>query len=126
MLDAARGWGVAAASGAIFEIAIAEVLVNAVRHGGVGAPGAIQCELELTDDALWIRVFDSGAGFDPAGVASPAIDPSSPERLAETGYGLAIVHAVFSRVAALRRDGLFGVELTLRLDARPASGPSVS
>jgi anti-sigma regulatory factor (Ser/Thr protein kinase) len=117
LLDTARVQHVTAASDALFEVALGEVLTNAVKHGGCPLGGTILCEVEVTDRAFVVRVFDCGSGFDMSAVALPAPDRDAPELLAESGYGLAIVRAVFSSVQSLWRNGRFGVELSLPLAA---------
>lgn len=120
LLATAKTWGVGAASGGLFEVAVAEVMINAVKHGSREG-GEFRCELELSNGSFLVRVFDSGLGFDPADPDLPSPRRDRPEHLAETGYGLAIVYAVFTDVRPVWRDGLFGVELTLALDAPLAS-----
>jgi anti-sigma regulatory factor (Ser/Thr protein kinase) len=117
LIQTVQKWGVPGASACLFEVAIEEVIVNAVKHGGERADGEIRCELELGTDALRVRVFDVGSGFDPAKVPPPSPDRTRPDRLAETGYGLAIVQSVFTRVRPIWRDSVFGVELILDLQA---------
>jgi anti-sigma regulatory factor (Ser/Thr protein kinase) len=115
LIETVQSWGVPAASAGMFEVAIGEVMVNAIKHGGERPDAEIRCELELAADALRVRVFDIGAGFDPAKVPAPSPDRTHPDRMAESGYGLAIVQAVFTSITPIWRGPVFGVELTLDL-----------
>ena len=118
LLETARGWGVGPAFGGLFEIALAEVIVNAVKHGGQRPDGEIRCEIELAAGALVVRVFDAGAGFDPAAVLAPSPAREEPASLAESGYGLAIVRSQFTRVEPVWRGTVFGLELARDLDSQ--------
>jgi len=114
LIDAARQLGVPAADEPLFEVALVELLTNAVEHGAPGAPpaGEILGEVEVHDGVFTVRVFDTGTGFDLSNVerAQPNRDTGN---LPEGGYGLTIVHAVFSKVQPIKRDGLFGIECSL-------------
>jgi anti-sigma regulatory factor (Ser/Thr protein kinase) len=96
---------------ALFPVAVAEVVGNAVRHGAA-ADDLIVCELEMSPAGGAVRVFDRGPGFAPDAVAPPAVDVPV-AHLPESGFGLAIVGAVFPHVRAVRRGERFGVELPL-------------
>lgn len=70
----------------LLELAVGEILVNAIRHGG-----AQRIRLCVTNqaDAYDISILDNGIAFNPL-LASRA----SMGELREGGYGLPIIHSV--------------------------------
>jgi serine/threonine-protein kinase RsbW len=115
-VETAKGLNVAAASTPAFEVAIAEALTNAVKHGGAATTGAvIVCEIEHTARQLVVRVIDTGPGFAVVPAPLPQIKPEEVESLPESGYGLPIIHQVFPSVRGIRKDGRFALELSLPL-----------
>ena len=70
------------------QLALSEVVSNAVRHGGAEGPDSIQVVIHCSDDTLSVTVIQPGpVGDRPSIVAMP--DPWS-----TSGYGLVIVDAV--------------------------------
>ncbi|MEU6543199.1 ATP-binding protein [Streptomyces sp. NPDC046859] len=75
------------------ELAVSELVTNAVRH----APGPCGMTLELSGDELTITVWDSST-------EKPAVKKADPRRIG--GHGLHLVHTVSDRVVvALRETG---------------------
>lgn len=114
IIDAARRMEVPAASESLFEVAIAEALNNAVRHGNAAqCPDAeILCTLRRVGRRLTVSICDQGPGFDLPGTTldwSPADVASLPEG----GFGLPIIQQVFPVVRTIRRPGEFGLEMAL-------------
>lgn len=115
VLQTARHLEASATANPLFEIAVAEALANAVKHGARDRPDArLTCEIEGGDGGtLTIRILDDGEGFAPD--AEPAaVDEPSPDdvaSLSESGYGLPIIRNVFSRIDTGRRNGRFCLEL---------------
>ena len=113
VLQTARHLGASAASNPLFEVAVAEALTNAVKHGSRGRENAsVTCEVEGTGGAVNIRILDEGEGFTPqprAELPDPAaVDIGS---VPESGYGVPIIQAVFPRIATCRQQGRFCLEL---------------
>lgn len=116
VVQTARHLGVPAAAAPLFEVAVVEALANAVKHGSRGSDDAVvTCEVERTGASLTIRIFDEGEGFSPAARAAPPVDPATADitEVAESGYGVPIMHSVFQQVDGRRVDGRFCLELTL-------------
>lgn len=116
VVQTARHFGVAAAAGPLFEVAVGEALANAVKHGSRGKTGAmISCEIERTEAGLTIRIYDEGEGFVPAARPVPALDLSGVDVTAvpESGYGVPIMQTVFQDIQTCRKDGRFCLELKL-------------
>jgi serine/threonine-protein kinase RsbW len=90
-------------------LAAREAAVNAVMHGNHQQPGKrVEVSLEITEDALIIRVADQGAGFDPGSLP----DPSAPENiLRQCGRGIFLIRAFVDELNFRRLDS--GTELTL-------------
>lgn len=65
------------------ELALTELVVNAVRHGGAGDFGLM---VHPSGDDLLVTLIDDGAAFDPTTQAL-----QSPGELREHGYGLLII-----------------------------------
>jgi len=90
--DAGAGWHLAAAS-AVLELAVSELVTNAVVHG----QGSIRLKLIRRPREVIVEVYDGGA-------AEPTIQPSSATRFG--GRGLRIVESVAEKWGVERsRDG---------------------
>lgn len=81
---------------ALTELAVTEVVVNAVKHGG-----ATWCRVEVSKaaDSLTVLVGDDGKPFD---VTSAAASP--PGELRESGYGVGIIQRA-AQLSYAYRDG---------------------
>jgi anti-sigma regulatory factor (Ser/Thr protein kinase) len=115
VLQAARHLGAPVAANPMFEVAIAEAVTNAVKHGSRGRENAsVTCEVDGKGGALRIRILDEGDGFTPDPHAAP-VDPSALDivDIPESGYGLPIIRTVFKGVHTCRNEGRFCLELTL-------------
>jgi anti-sigma regulatory factor (Ser/Thr protein kinase) len=113
LVQAVKSLEVPVASDTLFEVAIVEVLNNALRHGNKGQEDAsIVCEIEVAERRLTVRIFDAGSGFTlPAPVALPELDLDQVDLLPEAGFGMQVIHSVFPAVKTVHRGGRFGVEL---------------
>ncbi len=115
IVAAAQRMDVPAASESLFEVAIAEALNNAVRHGNASRmPDAeILCTLRRVGRQLTLSICDQGPGFelpDPA----PEWSPENVSSIPEGGFGLPIIQQVFPVVRTIkRRPGEFGLEMAL-------------
>jgi anti-sigma regulatory factor (Ser/Thr protein kinase) len=68
---------------------VSELVTNSVQHAKVGPDDSIALHLTIDDEAVRVRISDSGPGFDP-----PA-DPADVER--DRGWGLFFVSQLASR-----------------------------
>jgi serine/threonine-protein kinase RsbW len=77
------------------ELALAELLNNAVEHGVALDPAAVELEVALTVTPGWaeLEVLDA---FDP--YLPGEADPTLPDGLAEGGYGRFLVHELMDEV----------------------------
>lgn len=115
LVQAAKDMQVPLASNSVFELAIVEALNNAVKHGNSGRHAAvIVCELECTAHRLTVRILDEGPGFDLQ-LPSPRSEPTELMSVPASGYGLSIIHRVFSTTRTILRDGQFGLEMSVTL-----------
>jgi len=98
------------------QVALQEACTNAIRHAHKSLPHLrFKVELCRMDDALVVRVRDSGEPFDlDAKVAPP------PEALQEGGYGIRIMKSWMDEVSVVREDG--GNVLRLLRRYRRAAG----
>jgi serine/threonine-protein kinase RsbW len=80
------------------ELALAELLNNAVEHGVARDPAAVELEVALTVTPGWaeLEVLDA---FDPY---LPDDGPTLPDGLAEGGYGRFLVHELMDEVRYAR------------------------
>lgn len=115
LVQAARNMHIPPAGDALFEVAIAEALNNAVEHGAANgdADPLIVCELELVEHRLTVRILDQGQGFVLARAPRPDWDPDDLSTVPEGGFGIPIIHTVFPTVRTLERPGEFGLEMAL-------------
>ncbi len=90
-------------------LAAREAAVNAVMHGNrQNAAKKVDLSLELTDQALTIRVADQGEGFDPDSLP----DPLAPENiLSGSGRGIFLIRTFMDELKFRRLES--GTELTL-------------
>ncbi|MDQ3070125.1 MAG: ATP-binding protein, partial [Acidobacteriota bacterium] len=66
IVQTARHLGTPAVSSPLFEVAIAEALANAVKHGSRGRTGSmVTCQIERKPSGVSIRIYDDGEGFTP-------------------------------------------------------------
>ena len=114
IIDTARRMEVPVASESLFEVAIAEALNNAVRHGNTShSPDAeISCTLRRVGRQLTVSIRDQGPGFD---LPDATLDwsPADIASIPEGGFGLPIIQQVFPVVRTIRRPGEFGLEMAL-------------
>lgn len=114
IIETARRMEVPAASESLFEVAIAEALNNAVRHGNStqSADTEILCTLRRVGRQLIVSICDQGPGFDLA-EATPDWSPADLVNIPEGGFGLPIIQQVFPVVRTIKRPGEFGLEMAL-------------
>jgi serine/threonine-protein kinase RsbW len=90
-------------------LAAREAAVNAVMHGNrQDAAKKVDLSLELSDQALTIRVADQGEGFDPDSLP----DPLAPENILRgSGRGIFLIRTFMDELKFRRLES--GTELTL-------------
>ena len=90
-------------AGARTELALREVLANAIQHGnGLNSPEAILVELEVRKEDLEIRVSDRGRGFDHKVVPDPSLQENI---LRSHGRGIFSMRECMDSVAFSPRVG---------------------
>ncbi len=130
VVQTARALNIARAADPLFEVAVAEALTNAVKHGhspaslgevrdrAVSAPplsDVIDCELELDARRFVLRVIDNGPGFVIPHPWEHAAAPAEVYEIPESGHGLHIIQSVFQGVRGVQLNGRFRLELSLPL-----------
>jgi anti-sigma regulatory factor (Ser/Thr protein kinase) len=85
---------------------LAELVTNAVLHGGVRPDEEVRVDVEIADHTVTFSVFDHGPGFEP-----PAPDAPGPS----TGFGLIIVDRLAQRWGVVRDPAGVRVWFTLPL-----------
>lgn len=84
-----------------FELAVVEVVANAVRHTVPGSAAVeLEFEIEVRPDLLVARLYEIGAepfDFPEDGSGMPALDE-------ETGRGLALARLLLSTISCERRN----------------------
>ena len=118
-----EGAGLALGDPVLFEVALANVLENAIRYSPDG--GAISLSSELADGQVVVKVADDGPGA-PAAELPRLFDKfyrgAATRRTPGTGLGLSIVRGVMQGMgghadAAIRADAPNGMVLSLTLPA---------
>ena len=107
--------GAPASGAARLELAVHELLVNAVEHGNAGDP-ALPVDIEVAGSApepVRIRVGDAGCG----GVWSPPAPGELPPVTQGHGRGLTLVRRAVEALAV--RCGPQGTEVTITVRTRP-------
>jgi serine/threonine-protein kinase RsbW len=100
------------------ELAVAEAVANAIRHGNRGlASLRVEVRFESVADGLRVQVRDEGPGFDPTTLP----DPRLPERrLVPSGRGVLLMRALMDEVeVVLQPQGGCVVHLSKRRHAVP-------
>lgn len=79
-------------------LALTEALANAIVHANAGDPEKkVRVIIEISDQALRIKVFDQGQGFD-----INAVPPPDPQQLQDSGRGIFVIKALMDSVAYTR------------------------
>jgi anti-sigma regulatory factor (Ser/Thr protein kinase) len=73
------------------QLALSEVVTNAVRHGGMGGSGPIRLLIDRTEDLVSVTVIQPG----PAPERPSIVDV--PDPWSTSGYGLGIIDAIADR-----------------------------
>ena len=113
LVSAAKALDVSAAHSAVFEVAVSEAITNAVKHGRSDTDASITCEMHIDDRTLTLRIISEAEGFRLPKVQLPDISRERIDAIPSSGYGLPIIHTVFSNVRVIEVDGRFGVELAI-------------
>jgi serine/threonine-protein kinase RsbW len=100
-------------------IVLGEVMTNIARHGYPYQTGWIDCMLTLHVDGAECRVTDAGVAYDPCQLGKSP----SPHRLAEGGYGWALIHALSVGLRYDRQDGQNALRFVIPARA-PENGPA--
>jgi anti-sigma regulatory factor (Ser/Thr protein kinase) len=89
------------------QLAVSELVTNAVRHADLEATDEIRLVVNERDDRLRVEVIDPGRGRDAAMTGWNAIPEGySFERLPESNYGLFVVRNVADRSGVLLDSGI--------------------
>ena len=76
---------------ALAQLALSEIITNAIRHGGVGVSAPIELVVERTDPLVTVSVTQPGPVPDRPSIVN------MPDPWSTSGYGLGIVDAVADR-----------------------------
>ncbi len=88
-----------------FELALEEVFINVVMHGGSEqGPSTVWLELERADGRLNLSLSDNGPAFDPLALPTPDLDAPLEERPVG-GLGVHLVREMMDGVSYAYRDG---------------------
>jgi len=95
--------------------AFVEAFNNCVIHAYADmAPGPVEVELEVGEDALSVRVVDHGQAFSPDEVPKPNL-----AALPEGGLGLFIIRNFMDQVSYAREDGANVLTMIKRFEGGP-------
>ena len=91
-------------------LACREATVNAIVHGNKYDPALkVSVQLELSEEALSVRISDEGSGFDPDKLANPLAEENL---LRTSGRGVFLMRAIMDEVHFRQLSP--GTEITLR------------
>jgi anti-sigma regulatory factor (Ser/Thr protein kinase) len=93
--------GLDEAERAAFELAVTEVVSNAIRHGSPqGAEDRVTLNVVEEETRIVVTIRDHGVGFVPERITLP-----DPHTFADHGRGLYLIHALADEVEYSRTDG---------------------
>lgn len=96
-----RDAGLDDAERAAFELAITEVVSNAIRHGSPrGERDRVTLRIVEEETRIVVTIRDQGVGFVPERITLP-----DPHTFADHGRGLYLIHALADEVDYDRTDG---------------------
>ncbi len=76
-------------------LVLTEAMVNAIKHANAGDPDkTVHIFINITDDELFIKVYDNGQGFD-----INAIPPPDFTQLEDRGRGIFLIRALMDSVS---------------------------
>lgn len=76
-------------------LVLTEAMVNAIKHANAGDPDkTVHIFINITDDELFIKVYDNGQGFD-----INAIPPPDFTQLEDRGRGIFLIRALMDFVS---------------------------
>jgi serine/threonine-protein kinase RsbW len=112
-----RAWGLPPERVARWEVAVAEMATNVVRHGyPEGRSGRMVLDVCWDDEGLTISLLDEGVGFDPSLIHPPGEpDPHDPRTWPEGGMGLMLVRSAGDRLNYSSRGGQHVLSLFTQL-----------
>ena len=102
-----------------FLVALDELLVNLVEHGGCPGPASIDVRLDRAAACLSVRVVDRGEAFDPLLEAPNPDTTSALENRPVGGLGLLLVRRLMDRVEYRRADGSNQLTIAKHLNQDP-------
>lgn len=98
-----------------FELALEEVFMNVVMHGGSEqGPSTVWLELERADGRLNLSLSDNGPAFDPLALPTPDLDAPLEERPVG-GLGVHLVREMMDGVSYAHCDGRNTLRMWKRL-----------
>lgn len=76
-------------------LVLTEAMVNAIKHANAGDPDkTVHIFINITDDELFIKVYDNGQGFD-----INAIPPPNFTQLEDRGRGIFLIKSLMDSVS---------------------------
>jgi serine/threonine-protein kinase RsbW len=76
-------------------LVLTEAMVNAIKHANAGDPDkTVHIFINITDDELFIKVYDNGQGFD-----INAIPPPNFTQLEDRGRGIFLIRSLMDSVS---------------------------
>jgi serine/threonine-protein kinase RsbW len=92
-------------------IVLTEAVVNAIKYAGpADADKAVHVCINISDEELWVRVFDYGQGFDIDAVPPPDFD-----NLEDQGRGIFIIKYLMDSVSYRKVDNGNVLEMLKKL-----------
>jgi len=92
-------------------VVLTEAMANAIRHAHEGDPDkTVHISILLSEDELWIRVYDHGHGFDLNSACA-----HEPEELEEHGRGIYIIRCLMDTVVYHRTRDFNVLEMWKKL-----------
>ena len=89
LVEHLRGYGVPEGPVADAELALSEMVGNAVRHARPRSDGSLLAKCEVDDGSIFLTVIDGG------GESTPSVLSTAPDQ--GSGRGLVIVNAIANR-----------------------------
>lgn len=94
-------------------VVLTEAMTNAILHANAADPDKeVSIHISITEQEIFVKVYDSGQGFDLDSIPCPSFDPDC---LNESGRGIYIIRSLMDSVVYRKSNGGYVLEMKKKL-----------